>query len=428
MIKWGVMSRSLGLGVFLVLLGAVALGGEIVKLTVDGSINPASRGYVLRELGRAEASGAGLVILELDTPGGLDSSMKDMVEAILDCAVPVVVWVGPPGARAASAGTFILLAADVAAMARGTSVGAAHPVAITGQTPGEEDPTVQKAVNDAASRIRAIAELRGRNADWAERAVRESVTATATQALELGVIDLLADSIPELLQKLDGYILPDGRTLKTAGLGLREVGMSLKDRLFSYLADPNLVYILLMLGLYGLIYEFFSPGIGLGLAVGGISLLLALLGLQILPINLVGIGLVLFGVLLMVLDAFTPTNGILTTGGVVSPVIGSLSLFELDSPVIGLSWVTVAATVGTLTSILIFIFSKGLLAQRRLARPLTTMVGLEGVAKGDLAPEGWVLVRGEYWRARCQGQPVQAGDRVEVIGQEGRFLIVRRKG
>lgn len=428
MIKWGVMSRSLGLGVFLVLLGAVALGGEIVKLTVDGSINPASRGYVLRELGRAEASGAGLVILELDTPGGLDSSMKDMVEAILDCAVPVVVWVGPPGARAASAGTFILLAADVAAMARGTSVGAAHPVAITGQTPGEEDPTVQKAVNDAASRIRAIAELRGRNADWAERAVRESVTATATQALELGVIDLLADSIPELLQKLDGYILPDGRTLKTAGLGLREVGMSLKDRLFSYLADPNLVYILLMLGLYGLIYEFFSPGIGLGLAVGGISLLLALLGLQILPINLVGIGLVLFGVLLMVLDAFTPTNGILTTGGVVSLVIGSLSLFELDSPVIGLSWVTVAATVGTLTAILIFIFSKGLLAQRRLARPLTTMVGLVGVAKGDLDPEGWVLVRGEYWRARCQGQPVRAGDRVEVIGQEGRFLIVRRKG
>ncbi|MBC7097738.1 nodulation protein NfeD [Candidatus Bipolaricaulota bacterium] len=422
------MSRSLGLGVFLVLLGAVALGGEIVKLTVDGSINPASRGYVLRELGRAEASGAGLVILELDTPGGLDSSMKDMVEAILDCAVPVVVWVGPPGARAASAGTFILLAADVAAMARGTSVGAAHPVAITGQTPGEEDPTVQKAVNDAASRIRAIAELRGRNADWAERAVRESVTATATQALELGVIDLLADSIPELLQKLDGYILPDGRTLKTAGLGLREVGMSLKDRLFSYLADPNLVYILLMLGLYGLIYEFFSPGIGLGLAVGGISLLLALLGLQILPINLVGIGLVLFGVLLMVLDAFTPTNGILTTGGVVSLVIGSLSLFELDSPVIGLSWVTVAATVGTLTAILIFIFSKGLLAQRRLARPLTTMVGLVGVAKGDLDPEGWVLVRGEYWRARCQGQPVRAGDRVEVIGQEGRFLIVRRKG
>lgn len=329
---------------------------------------------------------------------------------------------------AASAGTFILLAADVAAMARGTSVGAAHPVAITGQTPGEEDPTVQKAVNDAASRIRAIAELRGRNADWAERAVRESVTATATQALELGVIDLLADSIPELLQKLDGYILPDGRTLKTAGLGLREVGMSLKDRLFSYLADPNLVYILLMLGLYGLIYEFFSPGIGLGLAVGGISLLLALLGLQILPINLVGIGLVLFGVLLMVLDAFTPTNGILTTGGVVSLVIGSLSLFELDSPVIGLSWVTVAATVGTLTAILIFIFSKGLLAQRRLARPLTTMVGLVGVAKGDLDPEGWVLVRGEYWRARCQGQPVRAGDRVEVIGQEGRFLIVRRKG
>ena len=422
------MFRNWFLTLCLVSLLATAAQGEgIVKLSVDGSINPATRDYVLRGLKEAASSGAELVVLELDTPGGLDTSMKDIVEAILDSAVPVVVWVGPPGARAASAGTFILLAAHVAAMAHGTSVGAAHPVAITGETPEEEDPMAQKIVNDAASRIRAIAELRGRNADWAEQAVRESVTATATEALELGIIELLANSIPELLEKLEGYELPDGRVLHTQGLPVREVKMTLKDRLFSYLADPNLVYILLMLGLYGLIYEFFSPGIGIGFVVGGISLMLALLGLQVLPINFVGVGLILFGVLLMVLDAFTPTNGILTTGGVVALLIGSFSLFEIESPVIGLSWTTVAATVGTLTLILVFIISKGLLAQRHQARPLTTMVGLIGVAKEDLVPRGWVLVRGEYWRARCEGEPAKAGDEVEVIGQEGRCLIVRRK-
>jgi membrane-bound serine protease (ClpP class) len=182
-----------------------------------------------------------------------------------------------------------------------------------------------------------------------------------------------------------------------------------------------------MLGLYGLIYEFFSPGIGLGFAVGGISLLLALLGLQILPINYVGVGLILFGVILMVLDAFTPTSGILTTGGVISLLIGSFSLFEVEGSALSLNWVTVAATVGTLTGIFLFIISKGLLAQRHRPRPLTTMAGLLGVAKEDLQPEGWVVVRGEYWRARAEGEPIPAGDEVVVVRQEGRQLIVRRR-
>ncbi len=408
---------------------ALAIGAtgwaDVLVLTVRGSINPATKDYVLRGLELAAREASEAVVLELDTPGGLDSSMKDIVEGILASPVPVVVWVGPPGARAASAGTFILLAAHIAAMAPGTSVGAAHPVLLTGENPEKGDVMQEKMENDAASRIRSIAELRGRNADWAERAVRESITATASEALELGVIDLVADSLDDLLAQLDGRNLPDGRVLHTQGVPVRRVAMGLKERLFSYLADPNLVYILLMLGIYGLIYEFFSPGIGIGLVVGGISLLLALLGLQILPINLVGIGLILFGALLMVLDAFTPTNGILTTGGVVSLVIGSFSLFDIASPVLQLSWVTIAVTVGTLTTILAFILLKALFAQRRPTRHFVSLVGLRGVAKTDLSPEGWVLIKGEYWRARARDD-VRAGDEVEVVDQEGKLLTVRR--
>ncbi|HAZ30429.1 TPA: hypothetical protein DCY65_02525 [Candidatus Acetothermia bacterium] len=409
------------------LAGFLAFGGEVVVLSLDGTINPATSAYVVRALGEANRAGASLAVLVLDTPGGLDTAMKEIMEAILASQVPVVVWVGPAGARAASAGTFILITGDVAAMAQGTSTGAAHPVAITGTTPQEGDPIVQKAVNDAVSRIRSVAELRGRNADWAERAVRESATATATEARDWGVIEILADSVPLLLTKLDGYTLPDGRTLRTEGVPVREIGMTLKDRFFSYLADPNLVYILLMLGMYGLIYEFFTPDIGIGLVGGGISLLLALLGLQILPISFVGVGLILFGVLLMVLDAFTPTDGLLTAGGVVSLLIGSFSLFELEGSPIQLSWITVVATVGTVSLTFLFVASKGLLAQRQPARPLSTMVGLAGVAKEDLMPEGWVLVKGAHWQARAEGEPIQKGDRVRVVEQHGLHLVVRRE-
>lgn len=419
--------RWLGVAVAAWTIAVGPAGAEVVRLSLDGTVNPATSAYIVRGLGEAERVGASLAVLVLDTPGGLDAAMKDIVEAILASEVPVVVWVGPPGARAASAGTFILLAADVAAMAPGTSTGAAHPVALGGDTAKADDPNVQKAVNDAAARIRSVAELRGRNADWAERAVRESATVTATEARDLGVTDLVADSFPALLAALDGYQLRDGRVLRTAGLPVREVGMTFKDRLFSYLADPNLVYILLLLGLYGLIYEFFTPGIGIGLIGGGISLLLALLGLQILPISYVGMGLILFGILLMVLDAVTTSDGLLTVGGVVSLLIGSFSLFELEGTPLRLSWVTIVATVGTLTLLFLFVASKGLLAQRRKPRPLTTMVGLTGLAKDDLDPEGWVLVKGEYWRARAEGGPVRKGDPVRVVGQDGPRLTVRRE-
>ena len=414
--------------VALLVLCVPLFGGKILLLEVEGSINPVVQEYVLRGLRLAVEEGAPLVVILLDTPEGLDSATKEIVEGIIASEVPVVVYVYPAGARAASAGTFILLSADIAAMAPGTSVGAAHPVLLTGDSPEEGEPMAEKALNDAVSRIRAIAELRGRNADWAEKAVRESATATATEALELGVIDLVVTDLDELLASLNGWKLPDGRVIETAGIPVVRVKKTLRERLLSYLADPNLVYILLLIGLYGLIYEFFSPGIGIGFVVGGISLILALMGLQVLPINLAGLGLILFGVLLMVLDVFTPTNGILTTGGVISLLLGSFSLFEVENPAIGLSRWTVIGVVGTVTAFFVFVVSKGLLAQRRRPKPLTTMVGLTGVAKTDLVPggkEGWVLVRGEYWRARAE-EPVSQGDKVEVIRQDGKTLVVRR--
>lgn len=420
------MYKKVGLLCLFFGLGLGLLAAEGVKLTLDGTVNPATSAYILRGLREAQRRGAAVVILELDTPGGLDTAMKEIVEAIMNSTVPVVVWVGPAGARAASAGTFILLSGHVAAMAHGTSTGAAHPVAVGGELPDEKDPAVQKIVNDAASRIRAIAEARGRNADWAERAVRESATITATEALELGVIDLLADSVQELLAKLDGFKLRDGQTLTLANVTLRETHMTFKEQFFAYLADPNLVYILLMLGIYGLIYEFLTPGIGLGFVVGSISLLLAIFGLQILPISFVGVGLVLLGFALIVLDVFVGSHGLLTIGGVTSLVLGSFSLFEVESPAVRLSWSTVVATLGTLTAILIFILAKGLTAQRHKPHPLTTLVGLIGEAKDELNPEGWVLVHGEYWWAKAENPPVARGEQVQVVAQEGRRLRVRR--
>jgi len=413
---------AIGLG-----LGFVATGNQAIHLHLSDTINPATADYVLRGLRRAAEDDAPFVILQLDTPGGLDTAMKDIVEAVLGSPVPVIVWVAPPGARASSAGTFILLASDVAAMARGTTVGAAHPVALAPDPEGEADAVVEKAVSEAVARIRSIAQLRDRNAEWAERAVRESATATATEAIELNVADLMADSLAELLSALEAWELPDGRVLRTEGVALEQVGMTLWERLFSVLANPNLVYILFMLGVYGLIYEFFSPGVGFGFAVGGICLILALLGLQILPFSFAGLGLILFGALLMVLDVFTPTDGILTVGGIVSLVVGSLSLFDLDTPALGLSWPTVAATVGILSAVFVFVISKGLLAQRHPRRALTTMVGLTGVAQEDLHEgAGWVKIRGEYWRARAEGTPIHTGDEVEVVSQEERTLVVRR--
>ena len=428
--------------------------GPIYYLTVKASINPITKDYIVRHIEQAEREGASLVILQLDTPGGLVSSTKEIVDVMLNATVPVVVWVGPAGAWAASAGTFITMAARVAAMARGATIGAAHPVSIGGSAPGSPnekspqpqegddqstppqekgggDAVAEKITNFTAEWARQIAKVRGRDPDWAEQAVRSSVTAGWEEALERRVIDLVADSRGELLGKLNGYTLSDERALVTEGVALVEMPMSWRERMLNYLADPNLVYMLLTIGLLALTYEFLSPTIGLGFIVGGISLLLAFMGLQILPVNLVGLALILFGVLLMVLDAFTPTHGILTTGGVVALLTGSFTLFEIPDPALQLSLWNVLVTVGAITALFVFIIGKGLLAQKRVpVTGLEGMVSAVGVAKEPLrsAGRGRVLVHGEYWWAEsADGQPISPGEEVIVERVDSGKLFVRRR-
>jgi membrane-bound serine protease (ClpP class) len=414
-----------------VLLSSTAIAGNVLRLTLDGSINPASRDLVLRAIAQAESGAAELLLIELDTPGGLEQSMRDIVTAELASEVPIVVFVAPSGARAASAGVFLTMAADVAAMAPGTNIGAAHPVNLIGgdTADGEQNASIDKAANDAAAFARSIAEQRGRNAEWAESAVLLSSALSAEEALKQGVIDLVAGDTADLLERLEGYALDDRRVLHTRGASIEEIRPTLRERLLGLLADPNLVYVLFILGLYGLIYEFFHPGIGFGLAAGGVCLLLALFGLQVLPVNVTGIALILFGMALIVLDAFTPTNGILTVGGVVGLLAGSVTLFDIPDRSIGLSWGTIAAVIGVTTAFSVFVLSKGLMIQRKPpATGITGLVGTTGTARTQLDPDGRVFVHGEYWTARSVDGPIAAGAHIVVQSVDRGTLIVRRSG
>ena len=421
--------RRIGL-IIVLLLVAFTLGlsaREVVHIPLSGSINPVSRDYVRRAFASATPDETEFLLIELDTPGGLEGSMRDIVALELASGIPVVVYVSPSGARATSAGVFLTLAADVAAMAPGTNIGAAHPVGLLGGDEGGEASTsLDKAASDAAAFARSIAEQRGRNEDWAHAAVMESSSLSASEALEQNVIDLIATDREDLLTQLDGYPLTDGRILHTGDLVLRTVRITLRERLLGLLADPNLVYVLFILGLYGLIYEFFHPGIGFGLAVGGVCLLLALFGLQILPVSIAGIALVVLGVGLIVLDEFTPTNGILTAGGIVSLAVGSLTLFDIPDRHIGLSWASILTMLGLVAALSIFVLSKGLLIQRkRPSTGLESMIGRCGVARTSLDPEGRVFLHGEYWNATSVGDDIPDGTEVVVIRAEVGRLYVR---
>ena len=408
---------------------------HVQVLTVKGVINPLSAGYLNRALKQAEAEGAAAVILQLDTPGGLDSAMREMTQAMMNSPLPVVVYVAPAGARAASAGLFITLAAHVAVMAPGTNIGAAHPVALGGE---EVEPAmVEKMVSDAAATARALAEQRGRDPEWAEKAVRESLSMTDREALARGVVDLIAPDLETLLAEIDGRTVETTRgtvTLRTRGAAVVAVPMNLIEQLLHVITDPNLAYLLLVLGMWGLIIEFQEPGALLPGISGVIMLILAFAALGSLPLNWAGVAFLILAAILLVAELYEPGLSVLGAGSIVAFVLGSLLLFRPfvpPSPVMPAVQVNpwlVAATAGGMATLAFLALRAGLRAQRTpvLSGP-GRLVGQTGWATTDLAPSGTVQVAGELWTATAEEAPIAAGEAVEVIAVERVRLRVRRK-
>jgi membrane-bound serine protease (ClpP class) len=432
---------------------ASAAAGSAAVLTIDGAIGPATSRYVVRGIEAAESRGDRLVILQMDTPGGLDTSMRDIIRAILAARIPVVSYVYPPGARAASAGTYILYASHVAAMAPATNLGAATPVAIGGESTPRPEPQTdkdkekdkdkegkppkpegdnlttleRKSINDAVAYIRGLAELRGRNADWAEQAVRGAASLPATVALKERVVDLIARDPADLLAQLDGRQVKIGQasiTLATNGIGISRVEPDWRTRLLSVLTNPTLAYGLLLVGIYGLLLEGYNPGAVLPGVVGAISLLLALFAFQILSVNYAGLALIAVGVGLIIMEFFLPTFGSLGVGGLIAFVVGSIILLDSDVPGLNIALPVIAgvATAGGL-----MLLGLVYLATRSLRRPVVTgtqtMVGTVGEAFEDFGERGRVRYGGELWNARSSA-PVRAGQPVRIVRVEGLLLWV----
>lgn len=421
-----------------------AAPGSVWVLDISDAIGPASADYLVRTLTQAQDQGAQLVVLRLDTPGGLDSAMRQMIKAILASTVPVASFVAPSGARAASAGTYILYASHVAAMAPGTNLGAATPVQIGGpagtspapapddkaEPDGDEATLARKQVNDAAAYIRGLAQLRGRNADWAEQAVREAVSLPASEALRLKVIDQLADDVPALLRQLDGKTLVAAgqpRLLQTRDASLVEHLPDWRTRLLAVIANPSVALILIMIGVYGLLFEFMNPGSALGGVVGGICLLLGLYALQLLPVSFAGMALILLGIAFMIAEAFLPSFGAVGFGGIVAFVVGALILIDTDAPGFGIP-LGLIATLAVLSALLIGgVLGMAIKARRRV--PVSGDAGLVGSlaivtqVMEDDPRNGAVQALGEHWQARC-ATPLQIGQQVRITARQGLMLQV----
>ncbi len=401
---------------------------EVLVITVNGVINPASAEYIIKNIKRANERKVEAFVIELDTPGGLDTSMRDIVKSMINSEVPVIVYVSPSGARAASAGTFITLAAHVAAMAPGTNIGAAHPVAV-----GEKmDKTIaEKATNDAAAYIKSLAEKSGRNAKWAENAVRKSISATEAEALKENVIDIVSKDLSSLLSSIDGRtvntVMGD-KILKTANAVVTREEMSFRQKVLNFITDPNVAYILMMLGFYGLFFELTNPGAIFPGVLGGICLILAFYAFQTLPVNYAGFLLVLLGIILFILEIKITSYGVLTIGGVIAMVMGSLMLFESPAPFMKLS-LSIILPVVIITAIF-FTVVLGLAYKAFKRKPITGaegLIGLEGIANTDITKDGgMVSLHGELWSAYSD-ELIPKGERIVVEAVAGLKIKIRKK-
>jgi membrane-bound serine protease (ClpP class) len=443
----------------LLLLGstAAALAEKALVLEIDAAIGPATADYILSGIETAESENYALVVLEMDTPGGLDSSMRDIIKGILDSDVPVATYVAPNGSRAASAGTYILYASHVAVMAPASNLGAATPVQIgaapeapapdkaADSDPSEtadaegaaEDKAKQpgavldsmkaKMVNDAAAYIKGLAELRGRNAEWAERAVREAVSLTASEALDEGVIDFIAQDIQDLLNQADGLIVKVGSSeveISTADIDIERLEPDWRTQLLMIITDPNVAYLLMLAGIYGLLLEGYNPGALVPGVIGGICLVLALFAFQVLPVNYAGLALILLGVILMVAEGFAPSFGVLGIGGLAAFIFGSVILMDSDIPGFGVARSLIAgvATVGGLAMFgIIFMLMRA--RNRPIVSGVEALLHHEATALEDFSGDGAVLLDGERWHAVSAG-PIKKGERLRVTAIHGLIVNV----
>ncbi len=411
------------MGLLLTLLIQVA---PVYVSDVEGIIGPVTTEFMVHVVDVAEREKAQLVVFRLDTPGGLDPSMRVIVKRILNSDVPVCVYVAPSGARAASAGVFITMAAHIAAMAPGTNIGAAHPVSV-----GEKPDTVmmEKITNDAVAYLRSLLKRRNRNVDWAEKFVRESKSLPAEDAVDSGVVDLIAENLKTLLKKINGRSieLASGEevTLYTQDAPIKKIKMSFRDRILAVIANPNVAYILLILGFYGLFFELSHPGAIVPGVIGAISIILAFYAFQTLPVNYAGILLILLAMILFIVEVKVQSHGLFALGGVISLVLGSLMLFKTTATFFKVSLTTIVAVVLLTVFFFLFVIAKAVQALRRRAKTgVEGMIGLEGeVTKKFKDREYMVLVHGELWRAYSE-EPLEIGQRVKVVGQMGLTLKV----